>query len=410
MSGLMVSPAGHRPRPSPERLRAELARRLEARLPEIEEAILARAHAVADPSGEDAEYRQGLRAAIAAAIDFGLAGIERGDERAGPVPVAMLAQARHAARNGIGLDTVLRRYVAGYTALGDFFMQEARDGRLEVDGAALYRAQKELAALFDRIVAAVTAEYGRESERARSPRAERLAERVRRLLAGELVDTSELAYDFEGWHIGVIASGPGVEQALRRLAGPLDCRLLLVSVGEETVWAWLGARRKLEATELDGTPPPDISLATGEPARGERGWRLTHQQAQAACTIALRRPPALTRYADVALRVAILRDDTLIGFLTDAYLKPLFAARDRGDAMRRTLRAYFAAERNASSTAAALGVSRQTVNNRLHAIEEHLGRRLATCASELEAALWLAELTTLPASTAPHTAGPYCAD
>jgi DNA-binding PucR family transcriptional regulator len=57
---------------------------------------------------------------------------------------------------------------------------------------------------------------------------------------------------------------------------------------------------------------------------------------------------------------------------------------------RRTLRAYFAAERNVSSAAAALGVRRQTITSRLHVIEERLGRSLGVYATELDAALRLA--------------------
>ena len=54
-----------------------------------------------------------------------------------------------------------------------------------------------------------------------------------------------------------------------------------------------------------------------------------------------------------------------------------------------TLRAYFAAERNISSTAAALGVDRRTVTNRIRAIEGLFGRSLKDFATELEIALQL---------------------
>ena len=56
---------------------------------------------------------------------------------------------------------------------------------------------------------------------------------------------------------------------------------------------------------------------------------------------------------------------------------------------RETLRAYFAAERNVSSTAAALGVDRRTVTNRIRAIEDLFGRPLKDFATELETALRL---------------------
>jgi PucR-like helix-turn-helix protein/diguanylate cyclase with GGDEF domain len=393
----MMVPAGQRPRRSPDRVRAELAMRLEARRPEIEETILTRLYAVSDPSGSDPEYLQGLRAAVTAGLDIGLLAIERGEERSGPIPAGMLTQARQAARNGIGLDTVLRRYVAGYTALGDFFMQEARDGDLAVAGATLYFVQRELAALFDRIVAAVTAEYEREVELASRTREQRLAERVERLLAGQLVDTAGLDYDFDAWHLGVIATGPRPGETLRELVAGLDCRFLLVERRESAAWAWLGARRKLKAGELarpfSAERPPGASLAIGEPAQGLHGWRLTHRQARAAQTVAVRRPRSLTRYADVALLASMLLDDVLVGFLSETYLIPLSDERDGGATLRQTLSAYFAAGSNVSSAAAILGVSRQTVTSRLRTIEDRLARPLSACAVEMAAALRLTELT-----------------
>ena len=61
--------------------------------------------------------------------------------------------------------------------------------------------------------------------------------------------------------------------------------------------------------------------------------------------------------------------------------------RDGGKDARDTLRAYFAAERNVSSTAAALGVDRRTVRNRIRAIEDLVGRPLNLIAADLEIAL-----------------------
>jgi DNA-binding PucR family transcriptional regulator len=68
---------------------------------------------------------------------------------------------------------------------------------------------------------------------------------------------------------------------------------------------------------------------------------------------------------------------------------PLVEDSDRGTVLRETLHAYFATARNTYSTAAALGVSRQTVGNRLRAVEERLGRSLDSCATEVEIALRL---------------------
>src|SRR6185295_7386978 len=97
-----------------------------ARRPDLEQAALARIKAISDPADvADPDYVDGLRAALASALDYGLAAIEHGEDRAPPPPAPLLSQARLAARNGVGLDTVLRRYVAGYTLLGDCLVDEA---------------------------------------------------------------------------------------------------------------------------------------------------------------------------------------------------------------------------------------------------------------------------------------------
>ena len=138
--------------------------------------------------------------------------------------------------------------------------------------------------------------------------------------------------------------------------------------------------------------PGGVSFALGEPARGLDGWRLTHQQAQAALAVALRRPRRCTRYIDVALLATALKDQALAGALIEVYLAPLDRQRDGGVVLRRTLRAYLAAGRNVSSAAAALGVTRSTVESRLHTVEQSLGRLLPACLAELEVALGLEDL------------------
>jgi DNA-binding PucR family transcriptional regulator len=92
----------------------------------------------------------------------------------------------------------------------------------------------------------------------------------------------------------------------------------------------------------------------------------------------------------------MLGDDLLTTSLRRLYLAPLSDERDGGAVLRETLRAYFAADRNGASAAAALRVTRQTVNNRLRVIEERLERPLSACATELEAALRLDDLGDAP--------------
>ena len=375
--------------------RAVVAARLRERLPEIQGAVATRVYAIADPHEvADPAYVEGLKAALAAAVEYRLAVLEVGERRAPAVPEVLLAQARLDARDGVPLDTVLRRYFAGNSHFGDFLVEEAE--RAEVPSATLRSLLREQATLGDRLLAAVSAEHAREAGTRPSSSAERRREVVKRLLAGELVDHSEVEYDLEGHHLALMAKGPGAEDLMRTLAARLDRRLLIVQREEEAKWAcWLGGRRELAADEALGAlreiDPQGAFVTLGEPAEGLPGWRFSHLQAKAALAIAERKGEPIVSYADVAVVASILRDDLVADSLRRIYLEPLAQSRDNGKVARETLRAYFEAERNISSTAAALGVDRRTVRNRLRSIEELLGRSLRGSLADLEIALRLDE-------------------
>jgi hypothetical protein len=379
---------------SGEQARTVVAARLRERLPEIQAAVATRVYSIADPHEvADPAYVEGLKAALAAAVEYRLAVLELGERRAPAVPEVLLAQARLDARDGVALDTVLRRYFAGNTHFGDFVVEEAE--RAEVPSAELRGLLREQATLGDRLLAAVSAEHAREAASRPSGSArERRREIVKSLLGGELVDHSEIEYDFEGHHLALMAKGDGAEELMREVADRLGRRLLAVQREEETKWAgWLGGRHELGAEEalraLREVAPVGVFVAVGEPAEGLAGWRFSHLQAKAALTIAERRREPVVRYADVAVLASILRDDLVADSLRRLYLEPLAQSRDNGKVARETLRAYFEAERNISSTAAALGVDRRTVRNRLSAIEGLLGRPLRGSMADLEIALRL---------------------
>lgn len=370
--------------------RKDLTSGLRARRAEIEEAISIRVSAVADPNhAPDLEYTSGLRAAIRAAVDYGLAAIELEDGQSLTPPPQLRAQARLAARSGIGLDTVLRRYFAGQAVIADFIVAEA-----ERTGPQAARQLKRLlraqAAVFDRLVAAVTEEHCHEMESGNQPRDHR-ADLAIRLIAGEPLDASALGYPMQGHHLGVVAAGIAADAAIREVASHLDRNLLLLD-HEGEAWAWLGGRCPLDPIDLrrslSSVQPANLDIAIGEPGEDLGGWRLTHRQAKAALPVA-DRGDGLVRYSEVALLTAVLRDDVLMSSLRTMYLDPLKNDRDAGAVLRETLSAYFATDRNAASTAAVLGVSRQTITNRLRTAEVHLARPISECATELEIALRL---------------------
>jgi hypothetical protein len=430
---------------SVDAVRAGVVGRLRARRDELVEAIFRRvqAGAFAGAGDGDAEYVAGLRAAVVAAVEYVLEGIERGEGWVGPIPVVASEQARRAARMGVSLDTVLRRYLVGHTLFEQFVMDEAERGGVPGGREAVRGALRAQAAVLDRLLERIAGEYGDELARIGRPPLERRAEQVRRLLEGGVVEGPGLDYEIEDrWHLGVIAAGAAAAQAVRGLAVSSDRRLLSIAQDGGLVWAWLGGRERFAVGELERAVADGIGsqrigsggreshsslvLALGEPAPGLQGWRATHQQAQAALVVAQRRnriprnrsprdgnprngipstPGAVTRYADVALLATALNDELLASALLDVYIAPLEDSRGSGPVLRETLRAYFAAERNASSAAAALGVVRNTVDNRLRAIEEQLGRTLHPCPAELEVALQLEELGVAPGPPESSTAG-----
>jgi hypothetical protein len=376
-----------------EHARVSVYARLLSRRSEIEREILDRMRALSDRPGPapDPEYLEGQRAAIAAGLDYGFAAIQRDRHPSPSVPVPILAQARLAARSGVRLDTLIRRCFAGYTLFADFIIGEADTVGIR-EGSDLKHLMRGQAIAFDALLTAIGEEHAHEVKKRMLPADEHHAERVQRLLAGELLDTTDLAYDIESVHLGVVAEGRDAVDVIRGLAGMLDRRLLLVR-REGMVWAWLGGSRPFDAGDLERLDserwPSRITLAIGEPGEEIEGWRRTHRQALIALPVALRADTRLVRYRDVPLLAAALQDALLSSSLRVLYLEPLEREPNRGQVAKDTLRAYFAADRNISSAAAGLRVSRQAVGNRLRSIERKLGRPVDQCAAELELALKL---------------------
>jgi hypothetical protein len=381
-------------RASSSRPLSALIARLNARRPEIEQAALTRLQAVPDQAGlASPAYVDGLRTAVSAAIDQAFAAIEHGERQtAPPIPIALLNQARLAARDGKSVDSVLRRYLAGHALLTDFIVAEAKE--VGLNGTLLQRILRDLSALFDRLTAAAAEEYAREADDLRRTSEQHRSERIQGLLDGEPLDTSDFAYDFDAHHLGAVATARASVEALRDLAKALDRRLLLVRRGEACVWAWLGGQQGFEQDEVESVAsrwPGGLILALGEPADGLAGWRLTHRQALATLPIAMRGEQRVARYAQAPLLASALQDELLATTLRQLYLVPLEAERDDGAVAKATLRAYFATG-NISSAAAVLGVNRRTVSSRIAAIEERFGRSLGSASAEIETALRLDEI------------------
>jgi hypothetical protein len=372
--------------------RRELLAGLRRRREEIVATVTTRVQAIDPPDRtRDYEYQKGLRAAIEAAVDTTVEAAASESNQNEPVPGPILSQARLAARNRVPIETVLRRYQAGHMLLGDFVLDEAvGQGAQAGILRGVLRAQ---AARTDQVVAAISRSYVEEARATRPLSIDgRRMVLIRRLLDGELVDVTSLDYDLDRWNLALVIKGE-TDGILDSLPHSFDARQLATAGEEETLWIWLGSRERLDphmAVEAIRPHGPDgTRVGVGEPGRGRSGWRLTHDQAKAALTVAIYRGTPCARYADVALLAAAIGDELLSTSLRQLYLEPLERERSGGAVLRNTLLAYFECEHNVSSTAASLGVSRQTVTNRLRAAGERLGHPLTAAGTEMQLALRL---------------------
>jgi hypothetical protein len=351
---------------------------------------------------QDPECCEKIDAAFAAVTEYNFECIERGEDASDPIPSAAIAQARRAAQNGITLDDFLVGVIAAQTLLNEFILQESHG----LGGECLSEVQALQGSILLRFVSELADEYKREELRLRQSTTRRQNALVDRLLVGAPVARHEVGYPLEIWHVGLVASGARASAEARTLAERLGTALLAAPRDTETVWAWLGSRRMIPSQVVQETLGKgrgiSVRFAVGEPGKGVEGWRATHFEAKAALAVALRRSPGVTCFSRVALEALALQAPDLARSLRNTYLAPLTGNRRRGRTLRQTLRAYFAAGRNASSAAISLRVSRRTVENRLRIIEQALGRSLIVCGAELELALRLEDLDPEPAELFPE--------
>lgn len=368
-----------------------IAERLRARQPEIEEELLRSIpQGLRDPlSGQDAEYATYQRMAVTAALDCALKTLACDPARRLSVPAPVVEQAQRSARHAVSLDTVICLYVAGRELLGDIVATEAENHGAE--GAR--QAQAMLGELLQQLVPVIARAHQSETERLRRSPQQRRAALVRKLLKGEYVDETRVGYNFDAWHIALIATGGDAKSGLSRLADALGRQMLSVEQDDETVWGWLSGARLLPAAEVARlvreSAIPGVAFVVGEPAFGLHGLRMSHRQAQEARRVTLLAPEAVATYADVGLLAPWALDRAHALSFIGAYLGPLNDMRGGGTDARKALREIFKSGHQIGPAASALKVDRGTLRARLRRIERRLGFSLASRQAELEVALRL---------------------
>lgn len=366
-----------------EHYAAEMVERIRDELPEFAELA------------SEPELWEALHASCLANLHTGL------DRMAGDrsIPDAIPGRARDLARIAVhldlGLEPVLRAYRVGHRVMWEAWFAAIE---AEADGAEDRRRVHEevsgyLFAYVDRVSGLVTDEFTRERDRFLRSREQRRTQLVRDVLEGADPDPAraldELGYDLRLHHLALVASGPEPERSARELAGMLEApHRLVVSLADDTAWAWVGRTRPF-AVPASLEPPEGTGLALGDPGEGIEGFRRSHRQARDAHAVALRSGAALTRYDAVALESLVATDEDRMRSFIARELRGLDGRDKRSRRLRATLRAYFTTGQNAAAAAALLGVHDHTVAYRLRAVEEEIGRPVATRRAELETALRL---------------------
>ena len=216
---------------------------------------------------------------------------------------------------------------------------------------------------------------------------------VRRILNGDPVAAAHLDFDVEQYHLGVVAWGEEAGEAIQGLARSLGRISLSVGALNGTRWGWISGARPLDAAAEQRLGsydvPPGHGLAIGLDGFGDSGFRTTNGQALRARWVAQRLDLRVAFYADFAIEALASSNREEARSFIGHELRGIDDDSTASMRIRETILAYFAAEQNAASAAAALGIHQQTVANRLRAAEERLGHPVVSRRVELETALRL---------------------
>lgn len=234
--------------------------------------------------------------------------------------------------------------------------------------------------------------YQRGVERAAANGEHHRFQAMKGLLEADPLSSSHFDVDLNHYHLGFVAWGEGADDAARQLGSILGRPVLLTLRLHNNWWGWLSGSRPLtqqqqkELRRFD--PGPEIRIAFGLEGFGEAGLRSTHHQALRAQWVAPA-GPAVIHYRDVAIEALATEAENDARAFVAHELRGIDDVSAASERLRETLAAYFAAELNAASAGAALGVHHQTVTNRLRVIEERLGHSLGSRHLELAVALRL---------------------
>lgn len=355
-----------------------------------------------------------LSASVYQNIDTALRIFQHGiDPRRVEAPAAAMEYARRLAQRGTPVVDLIRAYYLGQTELLDHSLREAV--RLESDplllGAMMSHTLTGAFAFIDRVTQQVVSAYQEERDRWLVNRSAVRAARVRALLDGDALDTSEtgLGYRLRGTHLAMIiwhAPAPAAGHVLGRLeavatelAGELSTTAapLFVPHDEVCAWVWFPLERSGMPDEervrkvLDKADP-GIRFVLGDPGEGLDGFRRSHRQAQRVHNLAFAAGEHCDRvltFRDVGAMALMAGDMAAArGWVADT-LNDLATDDEQHARLRETLRVFLAAGGSYTAAATQLTMHKNSVQYRVRKAEEMLGRPVSENRLDVELALRL---------------------
>lgn len=385
-------------------LAAELGRELD----DVVDAMFERMRR--DVPGFDTLERPELARALWEETRSLLAGVIAGLDGTGAAPLEAPAESRHVVRMAADLAIPVAPITAAYR-VGQSVLEEwmfAAVGRVAAGDVArthaLTAAHRFLFAYVEAVVPLVEQQYRRDRYGAARSADQRRLQLVRRILAGDPVPVTALAYPLEDMHhIGVLVEGEDRHGAPELVPAGDVVAALWVPAAAGTWWGWVAT---VERPTLEVPAGPARPTGVGEPMRGRAGFRRTHDQARRAFAVA-QRTRGVARFGHVGIEALSLADAPGAHELVIAVLGPLAGGDARTATLRATLEAYLASGQNAAAAGAVLGVSDRTVANRVRSAEDHLGFAVVSRSVDLGAALRVHRLlSAAPRRSEPEDAGP----
>ncbi len=297
------------------------------------------------------------------------------------LPSPLVEEALNAARADVAWEVVNRSYAMTHEAIWDVALDEVSSWQLpRADQQLVLRASsKFLFRCFDWLTAQAGKVYISERDEWLDRRQKHLLEIVSQAIDGLAVPDAELGYGTEQQHLGIIGWGRDPQRVIAAGARVLGGELLSVPSSGSAVWGWIGRASfpDYESCQAAFAPPAGTHIALGAVEPGRKGFTRSHQQAQLASWVSVRRLAAsdrsVTAYPEIGVEAFALSDESRARMFVSHVLGSLAEADAKSERLRETLRAYCDAGQNSSLTAERLGIADRTVRYRLRAIEGELG-------------------------------------